>query len=274
MDDGPKQFSYGGLSLQYTSHGHGDKLLIAFHGYGQSPGDWKSLIRNLDQDYSVICFALPFHEGSTWQGGWQPITQQVWADFISNFIQNYPDKEIHLIGFSIGSKLALGTLQAVPQKVKSIWLAAPDGLRPDPIYKLATNNPIMRWVLRYIVWRPKLLFGLAETTKKLKIIPKSTYRFVTSQMDTRPKRWRLYHSWMAFRQLSTPPATLVQIANKYGVEIKVLLGRYDKVTRRYHLGGLLKMNGNISLEILPTGHTRFLEAIAVYVNKAKEPALS
>lgn len=105
--------------LHYSKNGN--RPLLMFHGYGQDASVFKHI-----EGYSIELF---FHGNSIWNKGEEPLEKSEWKDIIDEFLNKNNITTFSVLGFSMGGKFALATLEAFPGRVKEIILLAPDGVQ-------------------------------------------------------------------------------------------------------------------------------------------------
>ncbi len=131
-------FSYKGAELNYGLYPGGPGILLAFHGFGQSQHYFSSLATSLEKNYTVYSFDLFYHGRSHWPDSEQPLSKEFWKEMITAFLQEQQIDRFSLVGFSLGGKFVLATLEALPERTDEILFIAPDGIRTSFWYSLAT----------------------------------------------------------------------------------------------------------------------------------------
>ncbi len=219
----------------------GDRPLLMFHGYGQDASVFKDI-----EGYSIDLF---FHGESIWHKGEEPIEKAEWKQIISDFLDQNSIKDFSVLGFSMGGKFALATLEAFPDRVKEIILLAPDGIGTSFWYSLATYPVAFRRLFKSMISNHARFVRIAKASKKLGLIDKGVLRFVETQMDSEEKRKRVYYSWVVFRHFKFDLKKIKALIGKYNIDMKVFVGRYDKIIKP---DALKKLTSRIT--ILDAGH--------------------
>ena len=255
-------FSYGPARVTCFKYGGGEKVMLAFHGFGQQAWHIAVPARQFKQHYTVYSFQLFFHGGSLWQAKEVPVSTDFWADFMKQWLQREGIERFSLTGFSMGCKFVLATLHALPRQTERVILMAPDGLAPNLLYKFAVGSKQMRGFLKQLIFKPRTFFAIVSTLRTLHLVNQTLLKFAASQMNTREKRWRVYNSWVCFRHLYFSPAATAELLNRHQIAIEILLGKYDKVITRRSITALAAKLQNVHIEVLETGHGNFLEKAA------------
>src|ERR1700744_2686965 len=59
--------SFRSSRFHYSSWGTGNRILFAFHGYGESAATFEFLEAALGQDFTIIAPDMPFHGATEWK---------------------------------------------------------------------------------------------------------------------------------------------------------------------------------------------------------------
>lgn len=256
-----------GNSLHYVKMGHGKKVLLAFHGFGQNHTYFLKLAQVLKEEYTLYAFDIFFHGRSTWKNCEQTLSVDEWKKYIDVFLSRHQMTEFSIIGYSIGAKLALVTVSITPEKVNQLILIAPDGIKINIWYSLTTQVHWIRKIFRSTVTKPQLFFFLVQTLQKLQVLENGIAKFAKSQMNSRKKRYRVYCTWVHMSKLIPNTKQIADLINQHAIEVEVFLGSYDRIIRKKNIKGLLKRLKNYQLTILEKGHNTLIDDVADYYQK-------
>ena len=254
---------YRGSKLFYYKYGDGRKSILLFHGFGQDHTAFNSWIEVLKGDYKVYSFDLFFHGDSVWPNP-DPVEKADWKKIIELFLQKEKIVEFELAGFSMGGKFVLATLESFPDRIKKIALVAPDGIKVNFWYRLATYPFLMRALFESFVSKPKVFFALARMLESMGLINKYLLRFVMVQMDTEEKRKRVYCTWIIFHLLKFDMKLVANLLNENAIPLKIFVGKFDKVIPEKDMNRLLKLVPEGKLEIVETGHNNLIDKAAAF----------
>jgi pimeloyl-ACP methyl ester carboxylesterase len=95
-------FSNGNIC--WKVFGNGSKIILAFHGFGQSGEAFAQLARTFS-DHTIYCMDLPFHGATTIANKNVALTPSQIVEMANNLIRQEGIGEFSMIGFSIGAKL-------------------------------------------------------------------------------------------------------------------------------------------------------------------------
>jgi len=245
---------YKNSKLFYSKSGSGPRALLLFHGFGQDHKVFDSWNESLSQFYTLYTFDIFFHGQSQWPSHDQPIEKEEWREIMEIFFKTNNIERFSLCGFSLGGKFVLATLEAFPKKVDEIFLLAPDGIKTNFWYSLATYPHAFRNLFKSMIERPNRFHALTRFAGKVGWIDKGILRFVESQMDTQEKRQRVYSSWVVFRHFKFDMTSVAGIINDHPIRLSMIIGKYDKIITAENMNLLLDKLKNFNLEILETGH--------------------
>jgi pimeloyl-ACP methyl ester carboxylesterase len=247
-----------GSRLFYVREGHGPENLLFFHGFGQDHAVFLSLAKALSSQYTSYIFDLYFHGESTWQRNEQPLEKEDWKKIMAHFLEENHLERFSLAGFSLGSKLALATLEAFPEKTTELFLLAPDGIKTNFWYSLATYPYLFRRLFKSTIVHPQRFLSLAKVFQALGLLDKSLLRFAGSQMNTEEKRKRVYLTWIVFRHLKFDLEKLASTINHFRIHTTIVTGKFDKVIRSKNMNPLIKHLHHPQVIVAETGHNRLL----------------
>lgn len=251
---------YENSRLHYAKAGSGAIPLLVFHGFGQNHKVFEQGVQALGNEYSLFAFDLYFHGQSTWPDR-RALGKREWKEIINSFLRKENIDRFSVLGFSLGGKFALGTLEAFPEKIKSLFLLAPDGIKTSLWYNLATYPLAGRHLFKSMILKPGRLFGIVKMLRALNLVDKGVLRFAESQMNTEEKRRRVYYSWVCFRHLKFNLANIAHLLNSHQVPVIIFVGKYDKIIEAKNMNCLLRRVANHRFEIVEAGHNDLLEKV-------------
>jgi pimeloyl-ACP methyl ester carboxylesterase len=248
--------------LHYTRSGHGEKVLLTFHGYGQDHTVFKDYN---DKAYTFYHFDLFFHGKSVWNKDEQPLEKTEWKELISGFLEKNNIQSFSVLGFSMGGKFAMATLEAFPDRVKEIILLAPDGIKTSFWYSLATYPIAFRNVFKSTIANHQRFLRIASASKKLGLVDKGILRFVQTQMDSEEKRKRVYYSWVVFRHLKFDLDKIAKLINEHQIKLTLFIGQHDKIITAKNMKSFISKIPKSKFEILEAGHNNLINAFLKHI---------
>lgn len=260
-------FEFQKAQLHYHKTGKGKKILLAFHGFGQSKQHFLHFAQSLRNTYTIYSFDLFYHGQSFWHEREKPMGKEFWKDLIAAFFKFQNIEKCTLAGYSMGGKFALATLEAFPETIDKIILIAPDGIKTSFWYSLATYPSWIRSVFRSLIVNPKPFHFLVDVLSKTSMMDKGIIKFASSQMNTREKRRRVYYTWIVFRELKFSMEKIAFLIKKYDIEVDMFLGKFDKMITYKNMKKLLKKIKKYDLHILDSGHNTLIDEVANFYSK-------
>lgn len=256
--------------LHYRAYGSGPRVILAFHGYGQGEGHWRTLIGELGPEVTVYAFDLFYHGRSRLAKADAPLTKPRLSELLNEFLTANNIESFSLLAFSMGAKFALTAVENFPSRVQQVWLIAPDGLQRQFWYSLATYPPWMRGVLGRAVLRPQRLLQFLGTLEQRRLVPANLVRFAEWQLESREKRLRVYRSWVGFRLLTFSLRGLAQLLNRRPTPVTFFLGRHDQVIPHAGLQRFIDLLRGAETIVLEAGHAGLIYNVAAYLRRHPE----
>lgn len=257
------------MTLHYDRLGRGPKVLLAFHGVGQTGRRcYEPFARHLSDRYTIYAFDLFHHGQSKGLNGSDAfsdadvLTKSLWRTLIQDFIQEKNIDRFDVAGFSLGGRYALATAEAFPGKIDRLILMAPDGVVDHPLFGLATRFAPTRGLYRRLSNDPQPLFAAADLAHKARLLPEKMVSFVRYAMGTPQQRRQIYRSWVSLRELSFDIAKLHALLRKNDVEVWLFVGKYDPVITPKKMRVLSKRLPPDHFVVLESGHGGLVERAA------------
>lgn len=244
---------YKNSSLAYQKSGHGKKVLLLFHGFGQRHKIFETLTEALSPHYTLYAFDLFFHGHSKWADE-TPLEKETWREIMVQFLAENKIERFSVLGFSLGGKFTLATLESFPDRIRQVFLLAPDGIKTNFWYSLATYPLLLRRLFKSMILKPGRLHAITSLLHILRVVDNGLLRFAESQMDTQEKRERVYYSWVVFRHLKFEMKTIARLIQTHSIQLTLVVGKHDKIITTENMLHLLRHLKDYHLEVLDSGH--------------------
>lgn len=252
------------LLLSFQRFGAGEKAMFTFHGFGEDASRFEIFGPVFGKRFSIYSFDLPFHgENKSFQ---QPevISRDQLKAFFSVFLEKERIDHFVVVGYSIGAKFALNLIQLFPEKISRVILIAPDGLKINFWYRVATGTGLTRMIFRRIVDRPGLFLRLADLSGSAGLVHPSVIRFARSQMASHQKREQVYNTWTSFRKLNLDLTGLGECIHRHQIPVDIAFGEKDRIIRYKDLKPLMKYLPDAAIIRLASGHQQLVEDTLAY----------
>ena len=119
--------THGKLSYLYRQGS--DKTIVFLHGFAAQKELWLPLLRQLPKRYGVVAFDLPGHGASERKPDADYRTGNV-VDTLEQALAQIGTDEFHIMGASLGAKIALRYTLRHPEQVNSLALVGPAAFHP------------------------------------------------------------------------------------------------------------------------------------------------
>ncbi|WP_420147237.1 alpha/beta hydrolase [Spirosoma sp.] len=261
-----QKYLFEGSQITYQKFGYGAAVLLAFHGFGQNSQVYLPIEKHLGSRFTVFAIDLFFHGDSHYAAG-QLMSKPDWHRLIKSFLQEQRIERFSVIGFSLGGRFALATVEGFADKLDQLILIAPDGITPSNWYQLATGSALGRSVFRYGLRHLALLNGLGHALTRIGLLNRTIMRFVEISLSTVEQRNRVYLSWTQFRPIWPNLNVVSKNLTTNPINVYFFTGAFDRLVPGTYLLPLTKKLNNYQLTILKTGHNRLIELTAERMGK-------
>jgi len=225
--------SYKKSQISYYRYGSGKDIAICFHGYGEDGQLYGFFEKYAGSDYTFYAIDLPFHGKTEWNEGLSfaatDLQQIVYEIVEHNNVKTSAQARFTVLGFSLGGRLALSLYQAQPQTIEKIILLAPDGLKVNFWYWLATRTSMGNKLFAFSMKNPGWFFGFLKGVNKLKLVNASVFKFVNYYIGDKEARMQLYQRWMCLRNLKPDQKLIKNYIRQYKTKARLIYGKYDRI---------------------------------------------
>lgn len=233
--------TYKNSAISYWRIGTGRRIVFCFHGYGEEGGIFEFLEKYAGAEYSFYALDVPFHGRTNWNegSGFNPEDLQniireilVGEPAFSPVSSTPPDKShpsLNLLGFSLGGRMALSLYQAIPRQIEKIVLLAPDGLKMNFWYWVATQTWMGRKLFWFTMKYPGWFFLFLRILNKLKLVNTSIFKFVNYYVGDKQVRKELYNRWISLRGFKPDPEKIKSLIKEFKTPIRLVYGKHDRI---------------------------------------------
>lgn len=204
----------------------------------------------------MIAIDFPFHGKTSWNEGMNFTTENLLEIIQMILAQHAIKKEkMHLVGFSMGGRAVLSLLQCVPEKIEKLLLLAPDGLKINFWYWLATQNKAGNRLFKHVMQKPALMLGVLKTANRLHLVNQSIYKFISVYIYDKQVRDDLYKRWTTMRSFRPGLENIKSILKEHKIPVRMLYGKHDRIIR-FELAEKFRkgIETYCELNIIPAGH--------------------
>lgn len=223
----PNLLPYKNSGIAWYRFGNGVKPVVCFHGYGEDAMGFEFLSRQAGSSFSFYAIDLPFHGKTEWNEGLS-FTETELSEIIRAILGN-STIEYSLIGFSLGGRVALSLYQVSPEKIDKIVLLAPDGLKLNFWYWLATRTSMGNRFFAFTMKHPGWFFGFLKFLDKLKLVNPSIFKFVNQYIGDEEVREALYTRWTGLRKLRPGLKKIKLLVKQNSTLVRLVYGKHDRI---------------------------------------------
>lgn len=244
------------IQLSYKTFGYGDETIIAFHGFGHSKEELGWLIDMVPGTFRVVAIDVPGHGDSKIFAEKREklkISTAEWSELIQVILDENHITSFHLIGYSLGGRMAMITAQLFTDKVKSLYLFSPDGIKKTITYRFANETYIGGWTLKKVLRHPHVAVRLLQTIGQLKLLPAPRIKFVRYQLEGPMRVSKVHAVWTSLSALW--PSKELVFTPQWNRTIVVVFGERDPIIPA-HFAKYLATHQHAKLHVLvaPLGH--------------------
>ncbi len=225
-------FEYKQYEVSYEKWGHGKEVLIAFHGFGQQASVFSNIAPALEDRFTVYACSLFYHGESKIPDHippGEPLPPEFFKEGVLEFCRQHQIEKFSLMGYSLGGRLVLKLLEMIPERIQSLLLLAPDGVKKSRWYYFATHHFIGKRLFRRVVYKPRLFFSLVKIFRAIGIVKEKMKKFVYSQFSEKENRLKILHVWNTY-SIITPSVRKVKATIKeHQIKTLIFTGTYDPV---------------------------------------------
>lgn len=256
---------YRDWKLSYDKTGNGFPLLL-FHGFGQTHKAFKPLVEKIKNNYTCYSFDL-FYHGQSAAPKDQPLEISTWNKIFYKFLQKEHLEDFSIAGFSIGAKYLLPVIMEYTSQISHIIFIAPDGIKTNIWYKLATYPAPLRKFFRSMVRHPQRFFLISRSLRRLKIIDKRLSLFIEKQMQSPTQRLRLYDTWAGIRRFKFKTRDIKHILIENQISTNIFLSETDKIIPVKPFKRFCRKIPTCDLKIFNCDHFELIRKVAEYYSE-------
>lgn len=246
--------------LAYKTLGSGKEVTLIFHGFGQTQEDMSAFDTLLNSNSKFLFIDIFYHGRSVWRDPSLNLDKSIWKKIISELMIQENFSTFHLIGYSMGGKFSMVTYELFPEKVSSLTLLAPDGIKTGLWYSLNSYPSFLHHPFRQVVFKPKPFFNIVKKLEQVGLVESSLTKFVRNEMKTRSKRAQVYLTWRVFGSLRPHLPTIITEIRKRQSPITLYIGEYDKMVTGENLKRFSSKIKHLQVITLPVGHGKLIDA--------------
>lgn len=245
--------------IHVHQYGNGPRLLIAFHGFGESGESFALFEPYLRDDFTLYAPDLPLHGGTEW--GDTYFYPGDLKELISTLLSKFNATTFSMIGYSMGGRMALALMPEFIPQMEQLILAAPDGLKFNIWYAAVTRTWLGRQLFRYTTFHPVLFQRLLKTGLRFSLVNESIYKFAQHHLRQEIVRKLVFRVWDCLKKINPDKRRIIRLIRKHHLPVHLYFGRYDRIFPP-QLGDHYKDLPSVRIKITEGGHQLINEDVA------------
>lgn len=221
------QLSYRNSTIRFYRFGSGPKTAVCFHGYGEDATMFSFMAKYAGNQYTFYSIDLPFHGKTEWKEGFL-FTNADLLQIVQEVTGNH-NSALTLLGFSLGGRMALSLYQVSPKRIEKLILLAPDGLKVNFWYWLATQTWPGNKFFAFTMKKPGWFFGLLKLLNRLKLVNASIFKFVNYYIGDEEVRQLLYTRWTTLRKIKPDLHSIKDHIRANKTPVRLIYGKHDRI---------------------------------------------
>lgn len=201
--------------------------MVCLHGFGESADSFSFLANHLPDEFTVVAPELPWHGETNFRQA--DFSVQDFAAVLELMIPSFKQQSIYLLGYSMGARIALSLVEYMPEKISKVVLLAPDGLKINGWYWLATQTTAGNKLFRYSMQHPQWFAAIINLLNKLNFVNKGVAKYVHKYIDDAQVRNNLYHIWTTMRKFRPNIKQVQQRVAFNQISVHLVFGKYDRI---------------------------------------------
>lgn len=277
-----KELRHAGWCLEYVAvdagPGRGHRALIAFHGFARPLEDLLVMAERWPEPARLICVHLPHHGASGPCDPELPADAALEPRVLVEMLQRMAEREgcdpddMDLIGYSIGGRVALALIVAVPALWGRVLLLAPDGLRKAPLYDLTVHTRLGRWLWHRLDRHAAAANRLLAALHRWGVVPKHLVQFALFHTETAAMRQLVWRGWRAHRLLWPSPPSIARALVAGRGPVDFCFGTKDRVIPPSNARTLRRLlsaeqPGKVRFHTVHAGHTMLRSDVLNAINR-------
>tara|TARA_B110000459_G_scaffold135901_1_gene148456 strand:- start:2008 stop:2901 length:894 start_codon:yes stop_codon:yes gene_type:complete len=197
-----KGWRFGGWLSEHSEVDVPDKIVIAFHGFDRNAQEMLNFRPLINIKTAILSISLLHHNKSAplppipLDEALEPIILIEGIEwFIAQRYSNKQEIKLELLGYSMGSRVALTLFEKFYHKFSRVIVLAPDGLKMGAMYWFVVNTRIGKYCWRLIDKNPKINRWLLDAMRSMRLISQHKHLFGRYHTDSAEIRRRVAYGW-------------------------------------------------------------------------------
>ncbi|MEY4935453.1 MAG: hypothetical protein RIS64_1812 [Bacteroidota bacterium] len=220
-------FAYKNSRIGCLRFGRGERLLIAFHGFGDRSNLFLELQNSLESHYTVYAVDLPHHGHTQWRESF--FNKRDIKRIISTITEMENKYRFELMGYSFGARIIQRMVWEFAPRLDRLYLIAPDGFNTKGMFEISMVPRQIRYALWWILNKPFWFLRILTLFRKYKLINQFIYDFTFKHLGRVERRVRLFSYWLSMDDFVIPMRRVLEKFNRIEIPIDLFFGEKDPI---------------------------------------------
>ena len=247
-----KTLTYRHSTISYLRFGEGERLLFAFHGFGDRAAMWLSLRASFSMNFTVIAIDLPFHGHTVWRE--DVFRSRDFEAIVQELLKIENKERFSLAGFSFGARVVERLFFRFQHRIDQIMFFAPDGFGTKWLFEITMIPRPIRRFTKWLLDRPKWFVRILTFFYEHKLINRFIYQFTFNHLGRVERRTRLFTYWLSMDDFVVKPERFKSQLIKSGIKTDLFFGQNDDIIPLSSGHWLAENASNVQLHIVEDGH--------------------
>ena len=223
--------------LYVRQYGNGPRIMLSVHGFGRNGRRMGRLAQALGKEFTTFAPDLPYHGKSEWVK--QRYLPQELADLYNKLLGEYPERDIYLLGHSLGGRILSNVLPLLNHRhIRNFAMVAPDGAGGRYTNWIDTLPSALIKPLAKLSQRPQGILRLSNWLKKRGVINKYSAEYLEYNLKDGSFRRRLAGTLRSVLKFPPSPNELETALVDRGITATVFAGDRDPLLHHDRLAAL------------------------------------
>jgi pimeloyl-ACP methyl ester carboxylesterase len=221
--------------FHYEEFGSGENVMLAFHGFGMRGTQFKTLEEAFGSAYKIYSFDLFFHGNTKLKNESHPeIKKGLASDFFSDQMKVFlksiglaDTDQFSLLSYSMGARPAWSLIENFPERIKSAYFIAPDGIEPNKLIAIGAGNRLVNKLFNKLVYSPRTVKYALDKLFQFRYIDASLHRILDFEFGTFETRLICYNTITYYNSLQFEKEKLAELINTYQMDCHFYFGKAD-----------------------------------------------
>jgi len=215
------------------------EVVVAFHGFNRNAREMFNFSPLFEDDSVMLSISLLHHDNSKplppipLDEALEPalLIESV-EDYISVNLSTIKEVNLVLLGYSMGSRVALTLFEKFPSKISKVIVLAPDGLKMGGLYRFVVNTRLGKYCWGLIDKKPKTNRWIINAMRSMRLISQHKHQFGRYHTDSVEIRRRVAFGWAGHKLFWPVKEGLIKaIQENITSEKRIyfIFGRRDKI---------------------------------------------